>query len=176
VTTESIAAELGLKRVGRTWRGACLLCGGSNRLQVRDGHTRPLVWCWGGCERKAILAELKQRGLWAESNLTPEQKRDFAKQRARDERDLIDARRFADAAHVLTEALLEDLDPWDLDRGPLTTLLAALRTDTGMLATFRDWRSAHPEMTRALVRAGARHRRRVETMLEDYLEVRRNAA
>jgi hypothetical protein len=175
VTAETIARALGLRRVGRGWRGPCPVHGGSS-FELKEKGGKPLFYCWAGCDRGAILDILRGLGLWPRPNWTPEQKRDFTKQRALDKADLVEAKRFGDAAVILAEGLLADLHPCDLQRGPLTTLLAALRSETGILGEFRAWRARDPHITRALVRAGSAHRRRVEIMLEDYLEVRRNAA
>jgi hypothetical protein len=168
MTAAEIARGLGLKRAGHNWRGPCPLHGGSS-FTVSEKEGKPVFYCWSGCDRSAILAELKARGLWPESNLTPVQKQDFAKQRARDAADLHDARLFADAAAIITDGLLADLDAWDPDRAPLTALAGALRTETGMLATFRDWRAARPETARALVEAGRRHAERLQVMVSHFV-------
>ena len=59
-----IAAVLGdARRKGRAWRCRCPLHGGRN-LTLRDGDGgRVLATCWGGCDRRDLLAELRRRGL-----------------------------------------------------------------------------------------------------------------
>src|SRR5262249_52245036 len=60
----TIAAKLGdARREGRGWRCRCPLHGGRS-LTLRDGDgDRLLVWCFGGCDRLEVLAELRRRGL-----------------------------------------------------------------------------------------------------------------
>jgi putative DNA primase/helicase len=59
-----IAATLGdARREGRGWRCRCPLHAGGS-LVLRDGDNgRVLATCWGGCDRLAVLAELRRRGL-----------------------------------------------------------------------------------------------------------------
>jgi hypothetical protein len=59
-----IACALGdAHREGQGWRCRCPLHGGQS-LVLRDGDGgRVLLWCWGGCDRFDILAELRRRGL-----------------------------------------------------------------------------------------------------------------
>jgi hypothetical protein len=61
-----IAAALGsIHREGRAWRCRCPLHGGRS-LVLRDGDQgQLLVTCWGGCDRLAVLTELRSRGLLA---------------------------------------------------------------------------------------------------------------
>jgi putative DNA primase/helicase len=60
----AIAAALGhARREGRSWRCRCPLHGGRS-LIIRDGDDgRLLVWCFGGCDRLDVLAELRRGGL-----------------------------------------------------------------------------------------------------------------
>jgi putative DNA primase/helicase len=66
MTADAIANALGdARREGRGWRCRCPLHGGRS-LVLRDGHDgRVLVTCWGGCDRFAVLAELRRCGLMA---------------------------------------------------------------------------------------------------------------
>jgi putative DNA primase/helicase len=59
-----IAAALGdARREGRAWRCRCPLHAGRS-LVLRDGDDgRLLATCWGGCDRLAVLTELRRRGL-----------------------------------------------------------------------------------------------------------------
>jgi hypothetical protein len=141
----------------------------SLHISERDG--RVLVKCFGGCPQSNVIDALRNRGLWPESNLTPAQKHDFTRQRRRDETDIGRARLFADAAAILAEQVLEEMEASDSERVGFTRLVASLRTDTGMLQEFRAWRSAHPKLARALVAAGCHHRERLETLLSNYLDV-----
>jgi putative DNA primase/helicase len=60
----AIAAALGdARRDGRAWRCRCPLHGGRS-LGLADGDNgRVLVTCWGGCDRRDVLTELRRRGL-----------------------------------------------------------------------------------------------------------------
>src|SRR5262249_54568357 len=64
VIAATIAAALGdAQHEGRGWRCRCPLHGGRS-LVLRDGDGgRLLLTCWGGCDRLAVLAELRRRGL-----------------------------------------------------------------------------------------------------------------
>jgi hypothetical protein len=108
--------------------------------------------------------------------MTQAEKRALAKRRAADIADLRQARLFANAAAIMAEQTLEDLGPCDLQRAPLTRLLATLRTDAGKLATFRKWRTDRPRTAAALVRAGAKHQERLEMLLRNFLMQERDHA
>jgi len=64
----AIAHALDLRRAGKSWRGACPACGGSDRsakfiVTEKDGK---LLWfCHSGCSQSAIRQELADRGLMA---------------------------------------------------------------------------------------------------------------
>jgi len=172
MTAAEIARQLGLRRVGTAWRGSCPVCGGRSRFQIREGRSGPLVWCWAGCKPADLLGELRRRGLWPQPErreLTPAERRAAAEQRRRDERDLEAARNFGAAADLLVDELLETLPVADLSRGPLTAMKAAMRTETGLLVEYRDWREREPELTAALVAAGRNRGARLEMMLRHYL-------
>ena len=64
MTAANIAAALGdARREGRAWRCRCPLHGGRS-LIVRDGDGGcVLVTCWGGCDRLAVLTELRRLDL-----------------------------------------------------------------------------------------------------------------
>jgi len=171
MTVEEIARALGLKRVGNVYRGACPHCGGRKRFQVRAGSEGvPLIWCWGCQDSQTIVRELQRGGLWPKRDWTPDQRREFLRQRRRDEMDTLNARPFADAAAVLLEESLEEMEPWDLERAALTQQLAALRTESGMLAKYRSWQEIHPEWTRALVEAGKAHQKRLTALLDNFVD------
>ena len=64
MSAAQIAAVLGEARPeSRAWRCRCPLHGGRS-LVLRDGDAgRVLATCWGGCDRRDVLAELRRRGL-----------------------------------------------------------------------------------------------------------------
>lgn len=73
VSARELAAGLRLRKVGAGWRGPCPIHGGTSfTLSERGG--RPVWTCWSGCDRGAILTELRARGLWPERSETPEQR------------------------------------------------------------------------------------------------------
>jgi hypothetical protein len=63
MTAADIAHALGdARREGRGWCCRCPLHG-ERSLSLRDGEgDRLLVWCFGGCDSRAVLAELRRRG------------------------------------------------------------------------------------------------------------------
>jgi hypothetical protein len=163
MTAESIARGLDLKRTGRTWRGPCPLHGGTSfTVTERDGV--PLWTCWSGCDRAAILSELRRRGLWPEKErraFTAEEKREYGRRRLR-------ARTMARAAgRWLTERLV-DLDEEKraatTDGFDVFTLQAAASEhyrlsrldEAGVLREWLAARAAEPEGTREIELRGER--------------------
>jgi putative DNA primase/helicase len=60
-----IAAVLGYaRREGRGWRCRCPLHGGRSLVLCDGENGRVLATCWGGCDRRHVLEELRSRGLW----------------------------------------------------------------------------------------------------------------
>jgi hypothetical protein len=160
VTAETIARALGGRKSGRGWSARCPAHDDRTpSLSLRDGESgRVLVHCHAGCDQGAVIDALRARGLWPETirpDRTPDQRRAWARQRRRDEADLRRARWFARAASAVAEEALAEMDVADCRRMDLTRLLAALRSDLGALATYReDWREREPHLTAALVGAG----------------------
>jgi putative DNA primase/helicase len=59
-----IAKALNGRKDGKQWRCACPIHGGDS-LMVRDGKNgRPVLWCFGGCEAKDVLAALRKSGVY----------------------------------------------------------------------------------------------------------------
>jgi hypothetical protein len=179
MNAESIARGLQGRKSGASW--LCRCPAHEDRtpsLSIRETDGKLLVHCHAGCDQQAVVDALRGRGLWPQSNLTPAQKHDFTRQRRRDERDMRTARLFGDVAAIVTEECLETLDVADPGRWPLTRLLAALRTEAGILAEYRQWKEIQPKLTRALVAAGRHHGERLEMLMTNYLVMpeARNAA
>ena len=64
--TQSLANNLGLRRFGQSWRGPCVLCGGSKtatKFVLSEGAKGPVFTCFGGCDGTDIARELVSRGL-----------------------------------------------------------------------------------------------------------------
>ena len=65
MSAASVAHALGgARKEGHGWRCQCPLHGGRS-LMLSDGHGgRLLAWCFGGCDAREVLAELRHRGLF----------------------------------------------------------------------------------------------------------------
>lgn len=177
MTAGSIARELHGRKSGAGW--SCRCPAHDDRepsLSIREVDGKVLVHCHAGCDQQTVVDALRSRGLWPESNLTPHQKRHFARQRRQDQVDMQPARLFGDATAILAEECLETLDVADPQRRPLARLLAALRTDAGMLAQYRRWKEDQPKLTRALVVAGRKRQERVTRLVLGALDWRSRAA
>lgn len=59
----TIAAELEGRKEGGQYRCRCPVHGGRS-LMVKDGVDRPLVHCFGGCDPREILSELRSLNLY----------------------------------------------------------------------------------------------------------------
>ena len=134
-------------------------------LAIRETDGKVLVHCHAGCDQRAVVDALRRKGLWPEVWRTPEQRRDHARRRRRDEADMQPARSFGDVAAIFAEECLETLDVADPQRRSLSRLLAVLRTESGVLAEYRQWRVMYPKLTRALVSAGRHHRERISGLV-----------
>jgi len=164
MTAAAIAEGLGLRRAGRGWRGPCPIHGGGSfTLNERDG--RPVFYCWSGCDRNAILAEMRRRGLWPEQDrrqFSAAERQEYARRRRTSE---LWARL---AGSWLSERLRElesdkqaavdvEADRWDVfalegaarEHYRLSTLSAE-----GVIREWHRVREADPLGTRALEHAG----------------------
>ena len=91
------------------------------------------------------------------------------------EQDVESAHLFAVAAGALAEHCLETDSIFNPARPDLANLIAELRRDP--LNVFRNWRSSHPKLTKALVAAGRRELERREVAgARELREVFNNAA
>jgi putative DNA primase/helicase len=59
-----ISAALRAQKSGGVHTAACPSCGYKGALSIRDDSGRPLVCCHVGCEQAAVLAALRNLGLW----------------------------------------------------------------------------------------------------------------
>jgi hypothetical protein len=166
MTVAEIARQLGLRKVGQAWRGACPLCGGKTRFQLREGRNGPLIWCWHGCDRKDLLAELRRRGLLPKREqgpLTPGEKATWARAQRQ-------ARDLAMAARRWWRERVAELDgaaarAVDLEAGRIDTWALAgaanevwkLRSAdaAGVIEAYRRALETDREHTLRLVREGA---------------------
>jgi putative DNA primase/helicase len=133
MTAEEIAYVLGEARLeGCNWRCRCPLHGGKS-LTLRDGKEgRLLVTCWGGCDRRDILAELRARGLINSVSAKSRHHGVLPQSRppANDQRDRGSERRAAVALEIWRSAVPAAntlVETYLLSRGIKLTLPASLR-------------------------------------------------
>ena len=160
-----LAGALGLHPVSRgVWRGACPICGGNRRFQVKEGDCAPLFWCFGGCRSTDILAELRRRGLLPDRERPADPEAWKREQERRRE-----AQGFRRVGELLVERALEELPASDPRRRDLTELQARLRLDPD--AEMAWWRTHRPELARAMLEAWRKHERRLRRRTWDFVRV-----
>jgi hypothetical protein len=83
VTPQQIAETLGKARhVGNEWLGLCPCHDDHNAsLSVTQKNGKLLVTCRAGCEQTAVIAALKQRGLWSGARDRNQDRREYYKGR-----------------------------------------------------------------------------------------------
>ncbi len=75
MTAEAIARALGGRKVGRCWTARCPAHDDRDpSLSINDVDGRVLVHCHAGCHQRAVIAALKQRGLWAAGMAQPQRR------------------------------------------------------------------------------------------------------
>lgn len=69
-TAAEIAKALGARRSGRGWMACCPAHDDrSPSFSISDaGQGRPLVYCFSGCDQRAVIGALRARGLWGASD------------------------------------------------------------------------------------------------------------
>jgi hypothetical protein len=137
----------------------------------RGGGVLELVEVTLRYDRQSALQWLEANcGLELSRPMSPVERRRF-----RIERD--DAEQFGIAAQALAEEALERLDGEDPNRADYTRLLGIVSKGRVVLTDeYRAWRETWPELTQAMVRAGASSRARVLRHLAFYLRGVANAA
>jgi putative DNA primase/helicase len=63
-TSEALARQLGLRRSGQRYIGACPACKYSNSFVVCDGTDHPLVFCHACQDTDAVISAIRRHGLW----------------------------------------------------------------------------------------------------------------
>ena len=85
MTAAHIAEALNGRRSGRGWIACCPAHRDRTpSLSIRESDGRVLIFCFGGCSQREVIAALRQRGLWPEiprQRWTPVQKREYARRR-----------------------------------------------------------------------------------------------
>jgi hypothetical protein len=172
------------QRRAAEWRGPCPIHQGKNdNFAVEPNSGR--WFCFSKCGRGGDILSLERaltgadfrtaleavyaivgRPAPARARMTREDW--LAVQQARERRlqDRVDALHFANAAIILAEALLEQMDSCDEGRRAPTKLIADLREDA--CAVYFECRTHDPKMTAALVRTGRARERRLGWMIAGY--------
>jgi len=162
-----IARQLGLRKTGpNCWRGPCPICGGRNRFQIREGRSGPLVWCWAGCHRNDLLAELRRRGLLPareRRELTPAEKAAWGLAQRQGRHLARSAWRWRlqrlaeldEAAGAAVDLEAGHLDPWALAAAAGEAWRLRQADAAGVIRLYRRALAEDPEHTLALVAQGA---------------------
>ena len=159
-----LASALGLRRMAQNrYRGPCVLCG-HRTLEIRDGDRAVLVTCWHGCDRQAVLAEFRRRGLLPDRE-RPQDRETWRREQERRR----DARGFARVGQIMLERALAELPPTDPARADLVELQQRLRLDP--VAEMDWWKQHKPELAAALVEAWRKHERRLRRRTWDFVRV-----
>jgi len=166
MTAGEIARALGLRRVGTAWRGACPICGGRNRFQIREGRSGPLIWCWGGCKPADLLVELRRRGLWPERErreLSPAEKAAWGRAQRQGRHLARSAWRWRlqrlaeldEAAGAAVDLEAGHLDPWALAAAAGEAWRLRQADAAGVIRLYREALAKDGDHTLRLVREGA---------------------
>ena len=172
-------------RAGR-WRGPCPLHGGTGDNFILD-LAKGLWFCFTKCGRGGGLIDFEMslnrtdfrtalvainsllgRPMPEQVRLTRDEREISLQARERQRQELSEAFFFADAATLVAEAVLEELDPCHDERTFETRLIEDMRRDAR--AVYRDWHRRWPIMTAALVNIGRRHDRRLQESLCGFVE------
>jgi len=134
------------------------------------GGILDLIQTARGCDRKEAIVWLAGlRGVALDNTeLSPEKRKAWARNHARDERDLPKARWFGRTARMLATEVLEQLPATDQQRQGLTQLLMTLKTDFGTLAEYRAWgprKKYVQEMVRAVRERDAQAQQQLAAVL-----------
>jgi hypothetical protein len=159
-----LAAALGLRRMAQNrYRGPCVLCG-HRTLEIRDGDRAVLVTCWHGCDRQAVLAELRRRGLLPDREQPADPRHGGASRNGAGRREAS-----ARAGELMVEAALAELPAHDPRRADLTELQRRLKFDpagelTGGGHTSRSWRGRCSRLATTRARLRRRTAQWVQTL------------
>lgn len=172
MTAAAIVSALG----GRRGRAACPSCRadgrdrGGDHLAVREDAGRLLVHCFAGCEQRAVIAALRARGHWPETEhreFTAAQRRAYAQARAAAADDARRAWHWRIGAIERLNSEKRRAVDCAAGRFDVAALEAAARAayeieSGGPGAVVSAWRRAwqsDPEQAREDERAGAEHER-----------------
>jgi hypothetical protein len=166
MSAADLAAALDARLLGSNrWIARCLAHRDrtpSLTITERDG--RVLLHCFAGCTQDAVIAALREHGLWsqcASRTYSPEE-RQIWRQAKRVKRD---AGHFARAALALCETLFFTADyP---DRIGLIDLARDLRQ--APISTYMEFRERWPHLAAGLAHAGRRSEQRIQRRLAMWL-------
>ena len=84
MTAAAIAAGLQGRKSGAAYWARCPAHADKRpSLEITEKQGKVLVRCWSGCDQRAVIGALRDRGLWPEGKTwTPEERREYARQRA----------------------------------------------------------------------------------------------
>ena len=145
------------------------------------GGVLDLVCTVRDCEKREAAAWLVAEGFIEDRQASPAERRKFAEQRNRDRFDMPKAEAWRIAAESLNEELLDTLSATAPERFGPTQELLRLRavSEHELLELYRAYRAREPELTAALVHAGAKSWDRLSLRLARFMSSRpevRNAA
>jgi hypothetical protein len=103
-SASEIAHALGGKSIGRgQWMAKCPShIENTGSLSIKDGHSGPLVYCFGGCTQDAVIAALQERGVWPQHNREHDDEEARRRRQERDRKAAADRR--DDEAHERARA------------------------------------------------------------------------
>lgn len=175
-----------LAQRGRQWRGACPLHQGK-RFSFSVNPETGCWYCFAECGRGGDLLALEMaltgadfrsalaavcaivgRPMPERARMTRGEWHAAQEAQKREQQDALEALYSADAAAMMAESILEELDPWNKERAVHTRLIEGLRKDAR--AVYRDWRHRDPPMASALVEAGRRLDLRLQTRLLHFVQ------
>jgi putative DNA primase/helicase len=138
MTAETIAKALGGRRTGATWMARCPAHADREpSLSIKDADRgKVLVRCHAGCDQQQVIAALKSRGIWQETDRRHDtMMRPQASAVAKDELDRDDAKRTQAALRIWGATVPGNgslVETYLRSRGIVMTIPAALRFHAGI--------------------------------------------
>jgi CHC2 zinc finger len=177
-----------LSQRGWNWCGACIIHGGkgpSLSVEAQTGRWK----CFSECGRGGSLVDFEMeltrvgfkealvgvggivgRSLTSSRGSSREEMREVLRKRQIERDEKQDASFFAQAALVLLEPELSNLDPDASERAIWTQILQVLRLDP--VAIYRIYKASDPISAAAWVRAGEQHDSRLRGYLKSFIAER----
>ncbi len=171
ITAADIAKALQGRKCGSGWIMHCVAHDDRTRsLSITDRCDKILVNCFAGCQGKAIIETLRGLGLWPERERKP-----WTRAERLDWISRKDEERHAEAwgrtAAALAELVLEEEIGYVDERSAHSRLLEIVRRGgVYLLAEYREWIAATPDLARAMVAAGQTSDARIQRQLATYIQ------